>query len=213
MANNTTDTPPQPENEAANKTNKINENKSELIRKLIHFLIALAPLMASIHRLFTLIFLLTGTVVYTIFEIFRLKGIKIPLVSTLTNYASRPRDKGHFVLGPVTLGLGAFFSILLFSLPAASVAIYALAFGDGFAGLAGKIFGRHKPKFLFGKSIEGSLTCFAAVFLSSYLVLKNVKIALFAALTAMLIESLPLGDFDNLVLPLLTGLVVQVLMA
>jgi len=185
------------------------ELKSEIIRKLIHFLIALSPLMASINWLFTLIFLLVGTASYAIFEILRLKGMTVPLISTLTAMASRPRDRGHFVLGPITLGMGAFLSLLLFTPPAAAIAIYALAFGDSCATLVGKFFGRHKPPFLLGKSIEGSLACFAVVLLSSYLVSSNITIALFAALVAMLVEALPLGDFDNLALPLAVGLVVQ----
>jgi len=201
--------PAEPETALPGGEDKRSELKSEIIRKLIHFLIALSPLMASINRLFTLIFLLAGTVSYAIFEILRLKGINVPLISALTAMASRPRDRGHFVLAPVTLGMGAFLSLLLFQPLAAAIAIYALAFGDSCAALAGKFFGRLKPPFLFGKSIEGSLACFAVVFLSSYLVSSNITIALFAALAAMLAESLPLEDFDNLALPLAVGLVVQ----
>ena len=199
----------QPEAGRAGGESRRSELKSEIIRKLIHFLIALSPLMASINRLFTLIFLLIGTLSYVIFEILRIRGVKIPLVSALTAMASRPCDKGHFVLAPITLGMGAFLSLLLFQPLAASIAVYALAFGDGCAALAGKFFGRLKPPFLFGKSIEGSLACFAAVLISSYLVSSSIKIALISALTAMLAESLPLEDFDNLALPLAVGLVVQ----
>lgn len=186
-----------------------NELKSEIIRKLLHFSIALSPFLASINRRWTLIFLLAGVACWTIFEILRLNGVKVPLVSMLTTIASRPRDRGHFVFGPVTLGIGAFLALLLFSQPAASAAIYALAFGDGCAGLVGKFFGRHRPPFLFGKSIEGSLACFAAVFLASFLVLSDMRLILFSALTAMFAEAMPLEDFDNLVLPLAVGLVVQ----
>jgi len=206
---------PEPE-KIAERANGDSDNtsgvKSEIVRKLIHFLIALSPLMASFNRTFTLFFLLFGTVCYTVFEMLRLRGIKIPLISMLTTLASRPRDRGHIVLGPITLGMGAFFSLMLFPPVTASVAIYALAFGDGFAGLAGRFFGRHKPAFLFGKSIEGSLVCFAVVFLTSFLVLADLRIALLTALAAMLAESLPLEDYDNIVLPLAVGLVVHFLL-
>ena len=188
------------------------ELKTEIIRKLIHFLIGLIPLMASINRLFTLIFLLIGTLIFTICEILRCKGIKVPVISALTHIASRPRDRGRFVLAPITLGMGAFLSLVFFSLPVASIAIYALAFGDGFASLAGKLFGRLRPPFLFGKSIEGSLVCFTAVFFTSCLVLCDIRIMLVSALAAMLAESLPLGDFDNIVMPLAVGLAVQLAM-
>jgi dolichol kinase len=196
-----------------NDTGAATEIKSEIIRKLIHFLIALCPLMASINRLFTLIFLMIGTLTYTIFEIFRLRGIKIPVVSALTEITSRPHEQGRFILGPVTLGIGALVSLLLFSPLAASVAVYALAFGDGCAGLAGKLFGRLRPPFLCGKSVEGSIVCFAVVFLVSYAVSTNIRLALLAALAAVLTEALPLKDFDNLALPLAVGLTVQLVTA
>jgi dolichol kinase len=125
--------------------------------------------------------------------------------------ASRPRDRNRFVLGPVTLGLGALLALLLYPSPAASIAIYALAFGDGWASLIGKLFGRLRPAFMLGKSVEGSLACFAAVYISAYGVSRSMRIAFFAALTATLIEALPLDDYDNIVLPIITGLVVQII--
>ena len=188
------------------------EIKTEIIRKLIHFLVALSPFMASLSRIFTLAFLLTGTACYAVFEILRLKGINIPLVSVLTNMSSRPRDRGHFIWSPVTLGMGAFFSFLIFPHLTAAIAVYAMAFGDGLAGLVGKLFGRLKPRFLFGKSVEGSLACCAAVLLCSWLLTSDLKISLIAAITAMLTEALPLGDFDNLALPLVVGTVMYIVM-
>ncbi|MCL2880706.1 MAG: phosphatidate cytidylyltransferase [Treponema sp.] len=187
--------------------------KSEIIRKLLHFLVALSVLLASVHLVFTLILLLAGTVIYTIFEILRLHGIRIPVISALTSFASRPHEKDRFVLGPVTLGAGAFCSLLIFPPIPAAIAVFALAFGDGLASLAGKAFGRLRPRFLFGKSIEGSFVCFAVVCICSYLVSGNIAVAFFSALTAMLVESLPLGDFDNLLMPLAAGLAVQLTLA
>jgi dolichol kinase len=125
--------------------------------------------------------------------------------------ASRPRDQNRFVLGPVTLGLGALLALLLYPSPAASIAIYALAFGDGWASLIGKLFGRRRPAFMLGKSIEGSLACFAAVYMSAYWVSRSMRTAFFAALTATLVEALPLDDYDNIAIPIVTGLVVQII--
>jgi dolichol kinase len=183
--------------------------KTELIRKAIHFLIALSPLMASVSRPFTVAFLMAGTLFYAAMECFRLSGARIPVVSTLTRMASRSRDQGRFVLGPVTLGLGALLSLLLYPSPASAIAIYALAFGDGFASLIGKFFGRHRPALLKGKSIEGSLACFFAVFFVTHQVTLSYRVAFIAALTATLTEALPLDDYDNIVLPLSVGFAVQ----
>jgi dolichol kinase len=186
------------------------EFRTEIVRKSIHFSIALSPAMAAVNRPFTVILLIVGTLGYTAMEYLRLSGVKVPVVSSLTGMASRSRDIGHFVLGPVTLGMGALLALLLYPSPAAAIAIYALAFGDGFASLVGKFFGRRRPDFLRGKSVEGSAACFTAVMVSAYAVSGNLRIALAAAFTATVVEALPLEDFDNLALPITVGLAVQI---
>src|SRR5215471_15517823 len=120
----------------------IDELKTEIIRKSIHFLIAVSPSMAAISRPFTVFFLMAGTLGYTFMEYLRLSGVKVPVISSLTSMASRSKDIGHFVMGPVTLGLGALLALLMYPSPVAAIAIYALAFGDGFASLVGKFFGK-----------------------------------------------------------------------
>jgi dolichol kinase len=185
------------------------EAKTEMVRKTIHFLIALTPGLAAVNYPLTVLALMTGVLGYTVMEQLRLSGVKVPLVSALTSMASRPRDMGTFVLGPVTLGLGALLALLLFPSPAACIGIYALAFGDGFAALIGKLFGRRRPAFLYGKSIEGSLACFAATFIAAWLVSRNIIVSAAAAFTATAVEALPLEDYDNIALPLVVGLVAQ----
>jgi dolichol kinase len=184
--------------------------KTEVVRKALHFLIALSPGMAAINRPLTVCLLLVGTLSYACMEYLRLVGIQVPLVSRITHMASREGDKGRFALGPVTLGLGALLALLLYPAPAASIAIYALAFGDGFASLIGKSFGVTRPAFLLGKSLEGSLACFTAVFLSACYVSPNYRIALSAAIAATLVEALPLKDYDNIALPVSVGFVVHI---
>jgi dolichol kinase len=178
--------------------------------------------MAAISRPATVVVLMAGTLLYAWLETLRLSGVKVPLVSSITSIASRSRDKGRVVLGPVTLGLGALLALLLYPSPAATIAIYALAFGDGFASLVGKFFGTHRPSIMLGKSIEGSMACFIAVFIAAVKVsggepqllasaggTGSIKIALAAAITATLVEVLPLEDYDNLALPMAVGFAVQ----
>ncbi|MDR2177385.1 MAG: phosphatidate cytidylyltransferase [Treponema sp.] len=180
------------------------------MRKSIHFLIGISPALAAFNFPATVAFLVTGILCYVRMESLRVMGIRIPLVSSLTDMASRPRDRGHFVLGPVTLGMGALLALVMYPSLAAVIAIYALAFGDGFASLAGRLMGRIRPAFLRGKSLEGSLACFSAVLISAYGVSRDYRIALTAAITATVTEALPLKDYDNLVLPLVVGLVVSI---
>jgi len=185
------------------------EMRAEILRKALHFLIALVPSMAAINKAATVAILMIGTIGYTMMEYFRLSGVRVPVISSLTSMASRPRDFGRFVMGPVTLGLGALLALLLYPSNAAAIAIYALAFGDGVASLAGKFFGRWRPAFLFGKSVEGSLACFTMVFISAYAVSGRLQIAFTASFSAMIAEALPLEDYDNLAIPVTVGLVVQ----
>jgi len=187
----------------------IDEIKSEVIRKAIHFLVAFCPSMAAINKPFTVGFLVLGTLCYTLMEHLRLSGIKVPVISSLTSMASRSKDIGCFVMGPVTLGLGALLALLLYPSPAAAIAIYALAFGDGVASLAGKFTGNLRPAFLCGKSVEGSIACFIAVLISAYAVSGNIHISIVAAFTAMAVEAMPLEDYDNLAIPVTVGMAVQ----
>ena len=185
--------------------------RTEFVRKSIHFLIALVPIFAAWNYFFTIALLTFGILAYVLFESLRSRGIAIPVITSLTVMASRPRDEGRFVIGPVTLGLGAMLVLVLFPPHIAALAIYALAFGDGFASLLGKPFGRIKPSFMHGKSLEGTLACFAAVFLASWNVSKSINISLITAITATIIEAMPLEDFDNILMPLATALILFLL--
>lgn len=133
-----------------------------------------------------------------------MSGIDVPFFSAISRNASRPRDAKRFVLGPVTLGAGALFALLLPEAPAA-IAIYALAAGDGLASLVGRSFGRVRPSVLMGKSLEGSLACFCASLLAAWHVCRDLPAALAAALAATAAEALPLEDYDNIAIPLAAG--------
>ena len=183
----------------------------ELTRKSIHILIAFVPLIASISRSLIVTLLVSGCTAYTLFETLRFNGIMVPLVSALTARAARLRDSGKFVLGPVTLGLGALLSTLLFRESAAAIAIYILAFGDGLSSLVGKAFGRLKLPLTKGKSLEGSLTCFTVSFLSTFAVSGLALPSLAVAFAATLAEAVPARDWDNVLLPLAAGLTATLL--
>jgi len=147
-----------------------------------------------------------GILFYTWAESLRFLGFALPAISPFTASVLRKREVGRFALGPVTLGLGALLSLLIFPPDVAAAAIYALAFGDSAAGIIGRFLGRLRPAFLAGKSLEGSLACFAFAFLAAFTVFREWKIAVAIGLGAMLADALPIKDFDNLLLPLAAGL-------
>ena len=132
-------------------------------------------------------------------EILRLNGKEVFLISAVTEAAARKRDENKFVLGPVTLVLGIILSAILWEKLPAAIGIYALAFGDGLASLAGKLFGRIQIPFTEGKTVAGSLTCFSAIFISCYFACffmfqgqtDITKVSLIIAGAGMLIEILP----------------------
>ena len=105
----------------------------------------------------------------------------------------------------MTLVLGIVLAALLLPLSCAKIGIFALAFGDGLASLGGKLFGRIKIPHTGGKTLEGSLTCFAAVFVSTYIITRLSIVSFIVAFVAMLIEVFPLGDWDNMIIPSFTG--------
>lgn len=194
--------------EVASKQRSL-ELAKELFRKTIHLGSALVPLMLLHFPCLTLALLVAALVIYTLCETLILKGIKVPLVSAIISVASRKRDEGKFVLGPVTLCIGILLASLLYEHKAASVGIYALAFGDGLASLFGKLFGKVKIPFTNGKTAAGSLTCFAAIFISCFLVTKECGLSLLVASVGMFIEVMPLKDWDNVLIPILLGGIVQ----
>lgn len=182
------------------------EFAAELARKSIHVLIAFVPSLALLDRSHTALLLMGGIFFYFWAESMRFLGFQLPLVSRITELVSRKREFGHFVLGPVTLGLGALLSILFFPPKVAALAIYALAFGDGISSLVGKFLGRLRPAFLAGKSLEGSIACFAATFLTAFFVSGKWETALAVGLVSTITDALPIREFDNILLPLAAGL-------
>ena len=187
------------------------ELKSELVRKSLHMLIAFVPSIAMVTGVGPTLALLTaGVLFYAGAEYIRLQGGSIALVTALTVIASRPRDHRGFVLGPVTLGIGATLALLLYPAPAAFLAIYALAFGDGLASLVGKAFG--SVRFAGGKSLEGSLACLLAVFAVTIIVTRDPGLSVAIAATATILEMMPTDDMDNVILPVGVGLLATFLL-
>jgi phytol kinase len=183
--------------------------EKEFVRKSIHLLIASIPLMASINISITIGLLTAGTIIYSYSETLRCSGSPVFLISNITMIAARERDRNKFVLGPVTLGLGALLTLLLYPNPAATIGIYALAFGDGLSSIFGKLFGRRVLPMFKNKTFAGSLACFMAVLVTSYSVCGNPAKSVIIAFGATFIEALPLKDYDNLLIPVGTAALAQ----
>jgi len=173
----------------------------QAFRKSIHFGAALVPLAARFNFSLPVSALALALLAYVYCEYRRLHGETVPIVSRITAIAARKRDEGRFVLGPVTLCLGILLTMLIFPLADAGLCICALAYGDGIASLAGKLFGRRRIPHAAGKTLEGSTACFLAVFLAILLCTRSPGLAFVLAVVSAAIEMLPLKDYDNLLIP------------
>ena len=186
-------------------TAAVDELLVEIFRKTIHISSALVVVFAERWYSATIIGITILSVIYCLSEFLRMNNHYLYCIAIITRYASRVRDRGKFVLGPITLSCGILAALLLFPMHTAQISIYALAFGDGLASLVGKRFGKIRLAFCKDKTVAGSLACFFAVFLSSLAVSKSLWKSLILAIAGACIEMLPLKDYDNVLIPIAIG--------
>ena len=75
----------------------------------------------------------------------------------------------------------------------------------------GKFIGKITIPGAHGKTVAGSLNCFTAVFIAAFCCCHLCLVSLLVAIFAMLIEVLPLADFDNLLIPISIGFIFKIL--
>ena len=182
-----------------------NTLRTEVVRKSIHLLIAFVPFFAAINVMATLALLGGGIILYSYAEMLRHRGKEFLFITRITVIAAREQDRDKFVLGPITLAIGAMLALLFYPEPAATMAIFALAFGDGFSSLVGKLVGGRLIPFTGGKTVTGSLACFLTVFFIANHLTGHTGTAVIIAFAAMVLEALPTGDLDNIIIPTGTG--------
>lgn len=175
-------------------------------RLVFHSLGGIIPVLyyfLDVTKTTTLIVLAPFLLAFLIFDIARLKN---PQLNTkFTNTFSpfiHEYEKKQFNASTYFL-ISSFLSILLFPENVAVVALCFLAFGDTMASFVGTTIGRIR---VFDKTLAGSvaffLTCFAIA-----LLLLDVRVSCVGALVATLMELLPLKIDDNLLIPVVSGLV------
>jgi HAD superfamily phosphoserine phosphatase-like hydrolase len=145
------------------------------------------------------------TVLYTLSEVARVRGINIPVLSSITWRAANKTELYEFAVAPIYFALGIALSLLVFPAPIRYVAITTLTLGDGGAHLFGMKFGRTPLPFNKGKNLEGTLVGFLFAFLGAMIFVDPTK-ALIAAAVGMIVEALPLPLNDNFTIPIASGL-------
>lgn len=183
--------------------------KKEFFRKTIHIMSSFVPFFYYFQPAFILSGLLIVNILYLASEVLRIHQIRLPVISQITELASRTRDEGKIVLGPITLSTGIFMSFTFFDYRSAILAVFALSFGDGVASLIGKMIGGPKIPFTFGKTFSGSIGCFLLLSVVYWACGLSLSQATFMAFFAALVEVFPTGDYDNILIPVATGLMAQ----
>jgi dolichol kinase len=182
----------------------------EVQRKAIHLAFILVPL-AYLYDLVPRWLLVRGLLVATlasiVIELARLHDARVRAYFRLF-FGNLIRNHEHRqLLGSTYLLIASVLTIELFAKPYAVAALGALILGDTAAALVGRTLGRLK---LFGKSLEGSLACFAVSFLFAWGVVGlDARTAAIGMLAATLFEFLPIPLDDNFRIPLSAGYVMK----
>ncbi|MBS3809343.1 MAG: hypothetical protein KGY38_04205 [Desulfobacterales bacterium] len=184
-------------------------NRAEIKRKLLHLLALGIP--------FSIAYLTRPTAVYIFVslaaamaagELLRQKiDFLQKLFLALFGTFVRPEEKTRFT-GATYLFIAGAVCLVLFDMPIAYTVIGFMIVGDAAAALVGMQFGRIRISS--GKSLEGTLACICTCLLFWALFPKlDFHMALAAAVLTGILEIIPQRINDNLIVPVVCGLVLQ----
>jgi len=188
---------------------------NEYLRKIIHLFNLIIPFvyLFFIHKKWDMVILLTVlTFLFLLVEILRnkIRWVK-SLFDSLLNSMLRSHELDGKLTGATWVLIGALFSIMLFSKPVAIIALIFMSLGDTTAGLIGQNFGKHKVG---DKSWEGFFSGLAVcIIVAINFPLLPLTVSLAGALTAMIMELVPIPLDDNFKIPLGAGAVMMMFTA
>jgi HAD superfamily phosphoserine phosphatase-like hydrolase len=183
---------------------------NDFLREDIHASGIFMPVIASligVPIVGALIF--TIALIYTISELWRLKGREFSFISAITRHAANQSELNGFAAAPLYFAFGILFTLLVFPHPASYAAIAMFCLGDSVASLFGGLISTSLP-FNKGKTWEGSLAGFFFAFLAGTFFVSPL-LAFIGAAIAMTVEVLPLPVNDNVLVPVITGVALTLL--
>lgn len=186
--------------------------RAEVRRKFLHLFALTIPLgYIAFERHKVIGVLLVALTFSVLADLARLRDWQIQrLWSRFTDSLMREREAEGFT-GATHILLAGCLCRALFSVPAATLAMSVIIFGDIAAALIGRRWGRHR---LIGtRSIEGSLSFFFAASIPGLLI-NGIEpfVGLSAAALATIVEALSRRIDDNLSVPLVVGLYVHIML-
>jgi dolichol kinase len=186
--------------------------KLEMKRKAIHLGMLIIPLwiyfVPNPIRNIGLIIATFSTIVLDILRLSdpRLKKFFLRFFRSLIR-----RHEERHLLGSTYFMVASLISSLIFDETIAISALLFLVIGDMAAAVVGKKFGRSR---YWGKSIEGSTACLASCLLIGFamqaLLDADGLAMVFGAIVATIAEAVPAPMDDNMRVPILSGIVMQI---
>jgi dolichol kinase len=177
----------------------------EIRRKIIHLATLIIPIGYSLtSKEIVLSFLIPFFIFYLSIDVLRKfhQGLASIFKKYFLGRVLREKEASSF-MGSTYFLFSAILAIILFPKDIAIVSILFLIISDTIAAFVGKLFGKIS---IFGKTLEGSIAFFVAS-LFIILVYPNINIfqGLIGAVSATIIEILPIKLDDNLTIPLVSG--------
>jgi len=189
-------------------------NILEIKRQIFHWLFGIILVILLMYGLIDT-WILFYLIIIGLIISFLSKKTNIPVIYWFLENFERPQDLKKFPgKGLITYLIGAFLVTLLFPLEIAMASILILAFGDSVSTIFGIRYGKRKHMLNDKKFIEGSIAGLIAAFVGALIFLPwfEAFAAAFFAMTAEAIEiKIGRGQVDdNIVMPLVAGIVVQI---
>lgn len=193
-------------------------DKFELRRQTAHLIIGLSIVFLLKLQLLNAQILFVITAIGGLFVLLAMR-MRLPVIHDILEYFERPHHIRRFPgRGSFFMFLGAALATLIFELDIAMAAIMIMAVGDSVTNIIGRHFGKVKNPFNEKKNIEGTFWGIGTGTLAALLFVP-FGAAFWAATISMIIESLDLGwrrrnielD-DNMIIPLVAGVVMTIIM-
>lgn len=183
--------------------------RNEFRRKSVHLGMIIIP--AWVYLVpphWALLGLIIATFATVVTDLLRLSDQRLKrFFLQLFRSVIRRHEEDH-LLGSTYFMIAALLSVIVFDRTIAISALTFLVLGDSAAAFVGKKYGR--PTY-WGKSLQGSFACFVVCLGIGWAVLPNAWLVLTGALAATISEALPVPMDDNMRVPILSGIAMQVI--
>jgi dolichol kinase len=183
----------------------------EILRKLTHIGAISIPIIYYINGKQVILILLAGGVTISLLvDLLRFfgHGRSKDFIYRHVGLMIRPHEKTNFT-GATYILASSILTILIFDKPIAILAIGFIVVGDTAGAIVGRLWGRNRYR---NKTVEGSASFFVACCLVAMLVSGiPLWVKILGAFIATIVEALTIYVDDNLTVPLISGMLMQVI--